>query len=324
MPSPDISGLLYDPFLTNITTGAFLDDQDYAVHRAFPMLPVSSPTGKIVGWSKADLMRDEMRRRLPGAHYGRVSVGTEQRSYAVEEYGLEQLVDHLTRAKAMQPYKLDEVAARNLSGKALLHMERAFLSAFFTTGVWTGSSTGTDLVGGTDFTQWNDISATPVADIKRQKRAMALLAGQAPNTLILGQKVYDDLTESPDLQDRLGANANKTVALATLASFFDVARVVVSSGVYNTAQEGLAYSGSFVAGNHAWLGYAAPSPAENQLSAGYTVVWAGWVTGANVISPVTSYEEIQTRSTVHRIDVAYDLIQVSPECGVFFSNAVAA
>lgn len=324
MPSPDISGLTYDPFLTQISVGAFLSDDQFAAHRAFPMLQVMSPSGIITGWKKEDLLRDEMRRRLPGARYGRVGAGTTQLRYTVEEFGLEWTVDKLVKAKAMRPYDLEVVAARGLTQKALIHIERAWLSAFFTTGIWTGSSTGTDLVGGTDFTQWDDLAAEPVKLIKREKRAMQLLAGPPPNTLVLGQKVYDDLTESPDLQDRLGANAEKSVALAELARFFDIDRVVVASGIYNAAQEGLAFSGQYMAGNHAWLGYAAPAPAENQLSAGYTVVWSGWIPGGDVMSPITSYEEIQTNTDVYRIDMGYDLIQVSPECGVFFSNAVAA
>ena len=93
--------------------------------------------------------------------------------------------------------------------------------------------------------------------------------------------------------------------------------------VYNAAQEGEALASNFVMGDHAWLGYSAPAPAENQISAGYTVVWAGWVPGANVISPVSNYEEIQTRSTIHRIDLAYALLKTAADAGVFFQNAIS-
>lgn len=315
MPQPSIANITYDPFLTNVSIAYFQDQTDYAVTQVFPMLPSANRSGKITGWAAADLLRDDMQRRAPGSGYLRIGAGTSQLSFSVEEWGLEWPVDDLIRAASMAPYNLDVVAARGLAQKALIKMERAWVADFFTTGVWT-----TDLVGGTDFTQVDDQTSDPVGLIKSNKRLVKLRSGKTPNVLVLGQSAWDYLSEHTDLHDRLGSATEKRLTMQQVAAMMELDKIVVSNAIYNVNQEGMAFSGASIAGKHALLAYTTATPAENEPTAGYTVVWTGWIPGGNLFSPVSNYREESIRSTVHRIDMAWDNLKVSADLGVFFSN----
>lgn len=318
MPQPAIANLTYDPFLTNVSVSYFQDNTDFAVLQTFPALPVSTRSGKIVGWSAADLLRDDMARRAPGSGYMRVGAGTTSVNYQALEWGLEWPVDDLIKAASMQPYNLDVVAARGLAQKAMIKLERGWVNDFFKTGVWT-----TDLVGGTDFTQFDDATSDPVGTIKYYKRLVRNRSGKTPNVLVCGQATWDYLSEHPDLLDRLGGANTKQLTVQQVAALMELDKIVISSAIYNQNQEGQTLNATSIAGRNALLAYTTSSPAENEPTAGYTAVWSGWIPGGGLWSPVSNYREEAIRSTVHRIDMAWDNVLVSADLGVFFSNAVS-
>jgi hypothetical protein len=102
--------------------------------------------------------------------------------------------------------------------------------------------------------------------------------------------------------------------------------VLVARAVYNAANEGAADDIDFIVDpNGMWMGYIEPSPRMDAPTAIARFGWTGLHPGANTAGGVilrgrddrASSDWIQSRN-------AYDYKLVSPDLGMFFSNATTS
>lgn len=324
MPNPVGTSLYVNQLLTNVLVAYVQSDTKFVAQQVFPRVPVEQRSGIVPQWDRGDMLRDEMQRREPGSAYNRGGMRTDNTvTFYCNGWGLEFPVPFEHRQLQSNPYDLDRAAAIYLAQKKLIKMESDWVTNFFTTSVWTGSSTATDLVGGTDFGKWNDSSSTPIDDIKTQARSIEQNTGFYPNTLVCSRAGWDALSEHPDVVDRLSHNVDRvasTMQVGTLLAgdLEDGFRVVVAKATNNTADEGLSASMSYLFGKHALLCYAAPSPSPYIPSAGYTFEWtAATPLGSMAIE---TYTDVTIKSDIHRIDAAYDFKAVAPKLGAFFQT----
>jgi hypothetical protein len=157
MPNPTASDLHVNGLLGNLSVGYLNAATAFAAPQVFPYVDVQKQTDLYAVYDRGDFLRDGMQRRGPydTAAEGGYRVSTA--SYAAEVWSLAKLVSDRERANADDPFRPDEDAAVWLTQQRLIRQERQWAADYFTTGVWTGSTTGTDLVGGTDFaavTRW--------------------------------------------------------------------------------------------------------------------------------------------------------------------------
>ncbi len=324
LPAPGdqhVNGLL-----TEISVAFLNKPNAFVADTIFPRLAVEKQSDVFAVYNRGDMLRDEMQRRGPGSESAGGGYRTSTDSYRCDVWSFHKDVDDQTVANTDAPYNAFRDATVYVTQKELIKREVEFVTNFFSTGIWTGASTGTDLVAGTDFTAWDDAASDIATIISDQCEAIEGATGMWPTDLTVGRKGWNALKNHPDIVDRIaGAAGPGNPAIATrqaVAAVLELERINVASAVKNSAAEGLTASVGYIVGNHALLSYAPTTPSLMEPSAGYTFVWSG-LTGSQEGRRIKTYRMEQNAADRVEIDAAFDQKVVSSICGAFFSNVVS-
>ncbi len=266
MPQPNPGDLHVNGLLTNISVAHVQDDSKFVADKVFPGVNVEKQSDLYATYNQADLMRDEMKIRKPGSESAGGGYDVDNtNSYTAVVRSIHKDVHDQERDNADDPYSPDQDAAMWLGQKVLINREINWTTKFFATSIWD-----TDRTGGTDFTQWDDVSSDPIGEITTQSAVIEERTGFYPNKLVVNRRVWNRLKNHPDFVDRVKHTSDDAVSRRLVAQLLELDDIHIAAGVRNTAGEGLTGSFSYIAGNHALLLYAAPSPGLYQPSAGYT------------------------------------------------------
>ena len=323
MPNPTRSDVHVDGPLNTLSIAYAQDQTQYGADRLFPVVPVAFKSDTYFTYDRGDWFRDEAQERAPGTESAGGGWRLSTDSYSAKRYAYHQDVDDETRANTQSPLAPDQDATEYVTERMLLKRENVFTSAYVTTGVWTGSTTGADLVGGTDFTQWDDPTSEPIQDIRVQITKVAETTGLKPNKLAIGPEVWDQLADHPDLLERIKYTERGMVGPDLLASLLGLDEVIIPFATRNTADEGATESMDFFWGKSATLLYSAPSPGLRRPSAGYIFAWTGFLGASAWGSRIKRFRKEEIESDRVEGDIYFDAKVVAPELGVHFSQAVA-
>jgi hypothetical protein len=320
MAQPDVRDVHIDAVLSNLSVAFAQNPNNYIAAKVFPVVPVAKQTDKYYVWDRGSFLTDSVRRRGPATESAGSGYSLSTASYDATVWALHKDIPDQLRANSDDQIDPDRNATQFLTQQMLNRQEIDWVSTYFNTGLWE-----TDVVGGTDFTQWDDFAGSdPVEDVEEAKELMLASTGIAPNTLVLGYRVFRKLKNHPDILDRYKYTTAQQPTEAILANLFDVDRILVARAIKNTAVEGETTTYGFVHGNSALLCYAAPRPALEVPSAGYTFMWSGLMGGTGLTSEIRKFRIEPKRVDRVEIEAAWDNAIVAPELGYFFQNAVAA
>jgi hypothetical protein len=236
------------------------------------------------------------------------------------------------RANADPALNPDVDATEYVTDQILLAKENDFMSTFFTTGVWDGASSSTDMTGSaapastaSGFLWWNDVASTPIEDIEGEATSIARLTGKRPNKLLLGPEVWTVLKNHPDVLDRIKYTQTGIMTTDLLASLLDLDEVAVAWITRNTAVEGSTGGGTyaFEAGNDALLAYVEPSPGLRKASAAYNFTWTG---GTGIPARgvrIKRFRLEQVESDRVEGETWYDHKVIGSSLAAFFASAVS-
>jgi hypothetical protein len=319
MPKPTQQDVHIDSILTNISIGYMNAEKNYVASQVFPMIPVSKQSDKYFTYTKGDWFKDEAQVRADSMESEGSGYGLSTDNYSAKVYAFHKDIGDQTRKNADNPINLDEDAVRFVTQRLLIRREIQFASDFFKTGVWS-----TDKVGGTDFTQWSDFTASdPIEDVENGKEAILSVTGYMPNTLLLGYQVFRKLRNHPDIIDRIKYTSSDVVTEQLLAKYFEVDKVLVARSIKNTGKEGQTDSFAFNFGKSALLCYANPSPGLLAPSAGYCFQWTGVNEVMNETVGVSRFRMDLKRSDRIEGQMAFTNKVVGTDLGYFFGTAVA-
>lgn len=329
MPNPTQSQVHIDRALTNMSVAYIQSEAAFIASRVFPILPVDKKSGKYFIYTKDDWFRDDAEMRAPATESAGGGFNIDNAGYSCIVWAYHKDVDEQEEANADEPINMERDATRYVTRKMLLRQEVQFVTDYFTTGVWTGSSTGTDI---TVSVTWDDPSSTPIEDVQAQQLAMLQLTGFEPNKLVIGYAVYQKLIRHPDVIDLIKYGAgpgNPAIANeTTLAKVFGVDSVLVSKAVKNTAAKtpgSTTFTGAMIAGKSALLTYVNPSPGIMQPTSGYSFMWKGisrglgkTVAAYRIPMPWLGLETVRIEA-----EIAFVNKTIGSDLGVFFSAVVA-
>jgi hypothetical protein len=287
----------------------------FVASRAFPQVSVNKQTDKYFTYSQADFFRDQVQRRADGTQSAGTGYSLSTASYSAEVYALHKDIGDQTRANADAPLDMDMDATRFLTQQMLIRQEVEWAAAAFTTGVWDN-----DVVPGT---LWDAASSTPIANIELGKNTVLAATGYVPNTVIMSYKVFSALMDNADIVDRIKYTSMESVSEDLLARLFNVDRVLIMAGTYNTAQEGATASYSQIGDKDVLLCYTPGSPGLMTPSAGYTMVWAGVSAGMGTSSSISRFRIEERKADRIEIEAAWDTKIVSSALGYFLSNVTS-
>lgn len=330
MPSPYLSGVHVDRLNTTFSVAYIQDEKAFVCNKVFPTVPVDKKSDRYMVYTKDDWFRDDAQLRAPNTESAGGGYDIDNTpSYSCNVWAYHKDIDEQEDANSDIPLNPRRDATRFVARKLLLRQEVQFVSDFFTTSKWTGSSTGGDI---TPAVTWDDPSSTPIEDVQVQQLALIQNTGFEANTFLLGFAVYQKLIRHPDIIDLIkygaGPGSPAIANEAALAKIFGVERVIVSKSVKNTAQKtpgSTTFTGAMTAGKNALLCYVNPSPGIMEPSSGYTFMWKGISRGLG--TTISSYTIPMPWLGVDTVriesEIAYVNKLIGADLGAFFSLVVA-
>lgn len=318
-------------YLSNLAM-AYYEEPTYAHKRLFPVCPVQLPSGYYYTFSKADLARDNVRRKPDYGSVAPAVMGLSDDSYSchVDQIiiGLDKIIT-LAYQRAGAAGSADPFRARvkTITEQLALHQEIEFAKNFFNAGVWSNEWTGaaSTNVAQKKFTKFDNSDTDPVAffdacmiDIRREGR-------RKPNKLALGVNTFAALKNNPFIKERIkysGTTQNPAVVNeSVIAQIIGVDEVVVLDATYNDAGVGQAENMQYVCDkNGALLLYAPNTPQIDEPSAGYIFTWQ--LNGGDYIAIDTFDGEGGTHTEFMEAIIAYDMRKTSDALAMYFKDCV--
>lgn len=321
MPSnPTVRDVNISKPLTNMSVAFSQDPANFFAMRVFPPLPVTQKSGEFYVWDRGDWNRDDAQAVGAGDEY---PIGVKRLSsnpYNCKVYKYSEMIADEERANQDTALDLDMTATENVTRKHMIRLDRDFAASFFVPGVWTGSTTGTDI---TPAAKWDDTaSGDPLADLRPEiRKLMARGLRRANIKLLVGPDVWDAIQDHPVFLERYENVMEANLTTGLIARTLGIGEVIVAESVYNAAAEGQAPDDQFILGaDNALLVYAAPRPALNVPSGGYTMRWTGLTGGQGINVRKIRRGERDADQILSRS--AFDNNLVASECGVLFTDVL--
>lgn len=327
--TPTASDVHVNAPLTQISVAYLQSPNDFVASRVFPVVKVGKQSDRYYAYDRGEFNRDEMQIRAPATESAGSSYKLDNTpTYYTPVHALHKDIPDDVRANSDVMLNPDRETTEFLTIKALIKKEKLWVAGHFNGGVWTHDLDG---VSGTPSSgqvkHWSDETSTPIKDVKDQSRAIKESTGFKPNKLVLGQAVYDALTEHVDIIDRIKYGAAPgspaVVTRQALAALFEVGSIEIMSAIENTANEGATATHSFIGGKKALLCYAAPSPGLMTPSAGYTFAWVGMFGGDAEGIRIRSFRMEHLKADRVEIEYAFDQKLIAADLGAFWDSVVA-
>jgi len=320
MSSPVSSDVYVSAPLTNISIAYLQSAAGFVAGRVFPDVPVQKQGGQYWTYDRGSFNRDEMEKRAPGTESAGAGYTIDSSpTYFCEKWALHKDVDDETRANEDSVLDGDRDAVDFLSLKALIRKERLWAEKYFASSLWTTDLTPNNL--------WSTDDGTPIEDVRTACRTILQSTGLEANTMVLNALVRDKLLDHPDIIDRLkyGQTAGQPAMAdeVALAKLFNVDRVLVMKGIYNSSKEGQTASHSFIGGAHALVCHVAARPGLRTPSAGYTFSWAGLMGQGGMGTRIKKFRMEQLASDRVEIEMAFDMKLVAADLGYFFDTVAS-
>lgn len=335
MPQPSFQEVHVNAPLSNISIAFLQDSGDYIADKVFPVIPVPKASNIYFSLDKGFWFRDEAGIRVDGEESVGSGYGVSQKTYSCDAYALHFDVGPMVRANTDNPLDADTDATLFLTQRLAITRERKFLTSYFTTSKWTGSTTGGDI---TPSTKWDAGSSTPLEDIEAQQFSIKKNTGFWPNKFVVGTSVYKALKNNAEIVSRYQYTQAGIITPELIARVISPPNqpeagtpnfeVLVAAAVYNSAKEGQTDSMGFAAtATDALLCYAAPSPGVRIPSAGYIFTWtpiAGYTATIKRI-PMPWLGTSADGSPTVRIEaeMSFAMNQVAAELGAYFTAATS-
>lgn len=325
--------------LTNISIAYAQDATNFVADRVFPVVPVSKQSDAYFTYARGDFNRDSAEERAPATESAGDTYTIGNDTYYARVYGIHKDIADQVRANADSPIDLDSEATMFVTHKGLIRREVAWVGKYFTAGApgdtWTFDVDGDGTDSGASFDPtdasnnqrlfWNNVSSTPIENIREGKRYVLEETGFEPNKLTLGKAVYDALVDHPDIVGRIDRGQTTGVArqnLVTLADLFEVDEVLVMKAVRNTAAKGQTAAHSFIGGKNALLSYAPANPGLMTPSAGYTFNWSGMAGAGREGMRVKMFRMEHLSADRVELEMAFDQKLIAADLGYFFGGIV--
>lgn len=317
MPLPSLSQVHIDQLLTNISVAYRQNSDHYIASKAAPSISVSKKSDLYRIYTKNDWFRDDMQLLAPGTEAVEAGYNLTTGQFNCRVHALGKMIDDQERANYDQPGDIEADSTEYLTQKAMIHLERQWSSAFFSTGIW---DTDVTLVGPD---QWSDpVGSDPKADVQAGMATVLTNTGFEPNSLIVGYEVHQALQRHPLVRDQFKYTSAESINEQMLARFFEVDQYLVCKAVTATNAENAADAMSLIQGKNALLAYVAPRPSLMLPSAMYSFVWTGL--GMNNLGmKVLNIPIPEKHGNKIELQLAFDNKVVAADLGYFLADVVA-
>jgi hypothetical protein len=290
---------------------------NYIADRILPAVPVAKQADLYYNFNKeAFFLYDDIRgNRNPAKEVVSWSTGTN--AFYCDKHSLKDVVTDDDRANADAVIDPETTTVEALTDMIKLRREYDVASALFSATTFSGY---TAALSGTD--QWSDLAnSDPVGKLSDVKTLVRQEIGLVPNTLVIGDAVYQKLLQHPDIIERIKYSQLGVPTESLLATILGFNTLLVGSSLYNGAVEGQTVDLADIWGKYALACYIAPGNATLKTpTLGFLPTWKlnGGLTGE-----VKKYRDEAIAGDWIEVTMAYDIIVSCAPAGYLLSAAIA-
>ncbi len=302
-----VTDVRVDPVLSNVSKA--YSNEMYVAEKILPSFQVAVQTGKYYIYDTAKFRRNTTK-RAAGSKANEVEYGLSTASFTAEDHALKEKTPWEIIKQADTALSPESDAAENVTEQILIDMEVALATSMADTATITQNTT----LSGTS--QWSDYTnSDPINDVTTARQTVQKAIGRKPNTMILSQEVFDELSEHPTVTEKIKYSQLGTASEELLARLFKVDRVLVAAAIYETATEGATSSLGYIWGKHCWLAYISPSARLRSVTLGFTFKYED--------RKVKKWDDIDAESRYVRVNENYVQKFVAAEACYLIKNAIA-
>ena len=239
-----------------------------------------------------------------GAAFGRITLISEDKSYACHDHGLEGQLTDEDRATYETDYDAEYETVQSVTRKMYIEREIRVAAAMFNITTWNGAALYTDNSGN----PWDNIATTIIAQVIAAKTRVRLNCGVMPDTMLIGQTSLENLLLNTQIRAQFpGANLITLAMIQqALGAIFGLTSLIVGKAGYDSANEGLNFVGAECWPDDYALIYKRHTGGRATPGLGRNVEWTG-VDGG--LGQVKEYREEQTESDILRVrDFSFEWI----------------
>lgn len=315
--------------LSNISIAYVQDASNFVADKVFPNIPVPKQSDRYYTYDRGYFWRDEMEERAAGAESAGSGYTLDSTpTYYAPVYAFHHDVTDQRRANTDNQLDPDREATIIATQKGMIKRETLFAAKYMAGGVWTNDWDGVAAgPTGNQVLQWNDANSTPIENIRAAKTTVLESTGFEPNTLVIGQRVFDALVDHPDIVDRVKygqtSGGPAQIDVAELIALLKIQRIFVMKAVQTTSKEGNTNAHAFIGGKKALLCHSAPVPGLMTPSAGYTFSWTGYLGASPQGMRIKKFRMEALAADRVEIESAFDQKLVAADLGFFWDTIVA-
>lgn len=331
MSQPTPGDVFVSAPLTNISENYVADQAAAIADRMFPAVPTAIQAGIVWEWDLGYLLRNGVKARAPNSESAGIGNKLNQKTYACVVEAVHSDIPDQRRANETSPISSDRAMTIQVTQQMWQRREITLKAKAFKTGLWTGQTDQAGVSaspGANQFLQFNQTSSDPIATIRAQCTTIQLATGIRPNTLAMGQQVWEAMMTNAAILDRLkffGTPGNPTVVTtAAVAALLGLKEILVSAVVQATSNEGAAtLTTAFVIGKEYVLFYVPDAPGIDTPSAGYTFTWTGYLGATQAGARMKKFRMENIASDRIEGEQAYDQNPMATALGGYASAVVA-
>ncbi len=295
MPRPTSSTTVGRPDLKSVLTEYIEGPSDFIGTHVLPTFSVERQAADYPVIPIEALLSIPNTSRRPRGEYNRSDFEFENDSYNCVENGWEEPVDDVEERLYSRFFDVEKVSAMRALGIIRRVQEKRIADMLFNASNFTANAVTNE---------WDDgANATPITDVKAGHLAIKNATGLSPNTMVISYSTFLDLGVCAQIIDRIKYTnpdvERGNIDHALLAKAFEVDRVLVGGGRYNSADKGLSASLSSLWSNeYAMLCVTSASQDVQTPCVGRTFLWTQ---DSPENEMVESYREEKTRSDIIRV-----------------------
>lgn len=331
----DYSDIMVSELQTGWSISYQQEDSNFVADKWFPMISVSQIAGYYPKWAKKNAFTNGAGTWRPGTLPPAADLGIDDPGfYACVRYAFQtQLLADLPFV-ASPAYNLKYATTKFVTDVLRLNKEIIIKDNFFKTNIWdidvTGVNSGEtwtsgEIGDGDTFRRLDDSDSDPLGLFMQSKMAIKKKIGVIPNTLILGEKVYEalrineqlnSLYRNPQGDENVPTKLNEQM----IARALDVNKIIVARAMYDTTPTASTCSLDWVFGNGMWYGYV-DEPGEMKTIAGMNLSFDQPLGGFN-----TAFEQVPdllAKTEWYRGFQCFVPVVMASDAGMFFDQVIA-
>ena len=295
--------------------------EDFGAVALFPFLDVKVISDQFAKLAKGRAHRKYATLKRPGSAASRSFGELESDNFTCKQHMHDEEIDNGEAAIIAAQVDYRRIAAENVLFILMRDLNAEILGQII-------NNTNFPLSGNTGATvgaAWNSAGGTPHTDINTALEAFRARGAPKPDTLLIGEKAFDNLALNPEIIDRISAVSDMVVNPRfdeiTMAKALGLKRVVVDRSRVNTAPDGstVVLSPQLGVGD-AFLAVTSQAPTFLDWQLGRTAMWDGKTGGRFAFG---MYGENAIDADLVRGEAWWVAKLLSADCGYRFAGVAA-